>query len=100
MEHLHSKNDFTIVSVCFICLDDVNMRRFIEQAASEDMVGPEYVYLVLSERITAGEYTPWGSRPQNWTNQRWLEYKNLFASIRFVRIICYFFTHEKSKLRL
>ena len=60
------------------------MRRFIEQAASEGMVGPEYVYLVLSDQVTTNEHRPWGSRPQDWTDQRWLEYKNWFTSVRFV----------------
>ena len=73
------------IAVSIICLSAENTRRFIELANRRRMLGPNYVYIILSERVDDGIYRPWGERPQQWSDERWSEYRNLFASLRFVR---------------
>ena len=72
------------IAVSIICLSAENTRRFIELANRRRMLGPDYVYIILSERVDDGIYRPWGERPPQWSDERWSEYRNLFTSLRFV----------------
>ena len=56
----------------------------MERAAALGMVTPDYVYIMISERVDDLIRRPWGDRPEGMSDSQWQARKDLFKYMMFV----------------